>query len=216
MGVVLLALFAVLPALQMADIRAALDLAKAPESEGRAFADGYTVRFPAAGGEQMTVELYTPFREVVERALLQRRLGNFYGELHASREFRDAAMGLRVVVRLKALTHVGFLSTGYGNAHSVSVQYQPDGASAARGALVTVIPPPSLTQLCGGIACVAGMDAAVDGAKIELFLPLAGGAGLPETALALPAIDPLGLFVVLVRDPQGRTRAARFALSDLR
>ncbi len=205
---VLLAVSPVLADLSDQTIRDALAIAAAPEARRKAFLRGYGVRaYDPGQGEQVTgVELFTPFREVVERAIREIQLNHSYLERRALEESRTRPPALRLLVRIRLPINAVPLESGvpFGSAYRVFVSYHAEGSGRQA---VVVAPPVTLTQLCDfDLPCLLGQT--IGGALLEASLPLTGS-GDKQINLH----GPLG---VSVRGPAGRGFNAHFDLARLR
>ena len=239
-------LLLVAPQLGLEQIRRALEVAVGPAAERKAFLEKYLVRFPASEAEHVAaIELLSPFREVIERAAAQIRLGNSYTEYQAMQEAQQSGPALRILVRVALPPNRLPLHTALplGSDFRIVLSYQPRKTASARVITERAF---TVTQTCQGIPCFL-QDPAVDGALLQTSLPLveesqapsalggteaeaAQGAGqrqhpgwrllprlLPASAAALVlAVDPEGPLTVTVAAPSGQSRSARFDLAKLR
>jgi len=191
------------PAFDVASIRDAIRLARAPAAERQAALAPYVARFPLHGGEDVAaIEVFTPFRDVVERGVREIAMNNNYSESRAEQEWRQSPAAVRVQIHV-ALPYgtVPLDNTvSFGESYAVTLLYR-----TRSGRQVTVRPRPRVSTTCLGMPCYMP-DLNLTGAVLETFVPLAG----PD------AVDARGSLSVLVRRPDGRQRIANFELGRLR
>ncbi len=208
---ILFALLLVIPELGLEQIRQAIALGSAPDAERTVVLEKYMVRFPAAAGEHAAaVQVFTPFRDVMERAVEHRLLGNTYGETEALNDAAQHSPALRIVVRVVLPPNRVPMNplVPLGRDFRVLVAYRPEGLGRARA---VAEPAFTVTETCRGVPCYQH-DASTDGALLEVSVPLSQGTASP----ALPAADPQSLLTVTVVAPSRISRTARFNLAELR
>ncbi len=185
------------------EIRSALSLAGASESERKAFTQEYEVRFPSSQAEHVAViEVFTPFRQVVERAVTQYRLGKSYTETEAEQDLRDSTPSLRILVRVVLPPNRIPIHSAlpFGSDFKLILSYRRKGNPAHS---VIAQTPFRFAQTCRGIVCPQPSQFAVDGALLETSIPLNN-------------LDLEGPLKVTVVAPSGESRTARFHLDKLR
>jgi hypothetical protein len=208
------------PTLTAEDARSAIAIATGFEAQRRAFLAQYRVDFPREGNEQAaSVEIYTPFRETVERAMRARRLGMSYDDRTALREAQRTPPGVRVVARLVLPLNRIHINNAlpFGRSYRMMASYQMDGMPTA-----TVVTEPGhrVVQTCRGIVCIWAGSMTVDGAILETMLPFAPAAVAatpPGTEAAVAGyMDPAGPLTITIAEPTGKSRSAEFDLGNLR
>ncbi len=192
---------AVLPELKPPDIRRALAMVRASEDDS--WLEKYRRTYPFRAPQSVEkISLTTDFTRTLLRARTQKQVGNYYTEFQAGRDYRGKNHKVVEVVALISLSPQAIPASIVSpfSGYSILIVYtDPQGRPERR----TYSGKQVLRKLlCGGLECAQPSPERIDGAELKVLLPLGW-------------IDPASDLTVIVMEPDERSTAALFNLSEL-
>ena len=192
---------AVLPELKPPDIRRALAMVRASEDD--TWLENYRRTYPFRAPQSVEkIEITTDFTRTLLRARTQKQVGNYYTEFQAERDYRGKPRKVVEVVALISLSPQAIPASIVSpfSGYSILIVYtDPQGRPQRRSYSGRQV---LRKLLCGGLECAQPSPERIDGAELKVLLPLMW-------------IDPESDLAVVVIEPDERSTAALFNLSEL-